>query len=285
MQHSIRIKQISLCLLLFIPAMLCAQIRLSTPNVESLLYLGKGKKQALVVGLGGSEGGNAWSSDYWKSTREQFLQQGYAFLAIGYFGAPGTPPLLEKIALEDIHFAIQSACEHRKINSKKIAIVGGSRGADLALLLASYYPDIQCVVAIVPSHASFPGHTNHFSTSCWTYNQQELPFVPVNDAAVPFLIQRNLRAAFEAMLSDSLATQKALIPVEKIQGNILFLSATQDEICPSTPMCEQMMARLKEHHFKYQSEHLPIEGGHAAPLSHFEAVFAFLKKYFKNYKK
>ena len=68
-----------------------AQINLNTADVESVLYLGSNRKQALVVGLGGSEGGNSWTSDYWKDTRDEFIDQGYAFLAIGYFGADNTP--------------------------------------------------------------------------------------------------------------------------------------------------------------------------------------------------
>ncbi|MBK8369692.1 MAG: hypothetical protein IPL10_20595 [Bacteroidetes bacterium] len=41
------------------------------------------------------------------------------------------------------------------MNSEKIAIIGGSRGADLALLLGSYYSDIKCVVGIVASNVTF----------------------------------------------------------------------------------------------------------------------------------
>jgi pimeloyl-ACP methyl ester carboxylesterase len=258
-----------------------AQIKLSTPRTESVLYLSEGKKQPLIVGLGGSEGGNAWTSNYWKATREQFLAKGYAFLAIGYFGAEGTPKILDKIAIEDIYNAIQEATKNPQVNKKKIAIVGGSRGADLALLVASYYPkDIDCVVGIVPSHAVFPGHTQTFDSSCWTYEGKELPFVPVNEESVPFLQKRDLRGAFLAMLKDTTAEQKSLIAVEKIQGNILFLSATQDEIAPTKEMADKMMQRLKEQKFKYHYEHIAIEGGHAEPLKHFDKVFAFLEKYF-----
>jgi len=55
-----------LFLLLIFSADTFAQITLQTPNTESVLYLGKGNNQPLIVGLGGSEGGNAWTSDYWK---------------------------------------------------------------------------------------------------------------------------------------------------------------------------------------------------------------------------
>lgn len=269
-----------LALFTFIVTSSFAQVVLKTPRTESILYLGKGKHQPLIVGLGGSEGGNAWSSDYWKPTRDKFIEQGYAFLAIGYFGAPGTPAILDKIALEDVYNAIMEAAKNSQINKDKIAIVGGSRGADLALLLGSYYNDIRCVVGIVPSHAVFPGHTQEFNSSCWTFGGKELPFIPVNEAAVPFLMKRDLRHAFEAMLQDTIAEQQALIPVEKINGPVFLLSASEDEICPSSPMSEKMIARLKQYQFRYYSAHIAIEGGHSAPLKHFDLVFDFLKNHF-----
>lgn len=269
-------------LLLLVTASGYAQIRLETPGVESILYLGENKKQPLIVGFGGSEGRNAWSSDYWKKTRDQFLEKGYAFLAIGYFGCKDTPDTLNRIAIDKVHTAIQKAAGHPKVNRKKIALIGGSRGADLALLIASYYKDIDAVVSIVGSSAVFPGHTSHYTTPCWTYEGKDLTFLPVNEAAVPYLKKGNLRRTFEAMLTDTAAREAAAIPVEKINGPVLFLSATRDQICPSTPMAEQMTARLNEKGFRYQVEHKAVEGGHAEPLKHFDSVFAFLENYFLN---
>lgn len=270
-----------ICALLLYTTTAHAQIVLETPNVESVLYLGPGKKQPLIVGLGGSEGGNAWTSDYWKPTRDQFIAEGYAFLALGYFNADGTPDTLNRIAIDDVFQAIQKAAGHKQVNKRKIAIIGGSRGADLALLMGTYYKEIDCVVSIVGSNAVFPGHTNHFTTPCFTYQQQDLPFVPVNAAAVPYLMARNLRGAFEAMMQDTAAVQRAAIPVENLHGPVLFLSATQDEICPSTPMATSMMDRLTANHFPHPFEHHAIEGRHAAPLQHFDLIFTFLDTHFK----
>jgi uncharacterized protein len=266
--------------LLILSANSYAQIVLQAPNIESVLYLGKNKSQPLIVGLGGSEGGNAWTSDYWKKTRDQFIEKGYAFLALGYFGCKSTPDTLNKIAIEDVYNAIKIASKNKQIDNKKIALIGGSRGADLALLVASYYNDIDCVVSIAGSSAVFPGHTNHFTTSCWTYQNKELPFVPLNDKAVPFLKKRDLRGTFEAMLKDTLSVEKASINVEQIKGAVLFLSATKDEICPSTPMAEMMMERLKRNRFKYHYEHKAIEGGHTEPLKHFDTILKFLETNF-----
>lgn len=263
-------------LLLIISYTSFSQTKLETPNVESILYLGNGKNQPLIVGLGGSEGGNAWTSNYWKKTRDQFIEKGYAFLAIGYFGLKGTPDTLQKIAIEEVYFAIKLAGKNKKINNRKIVIIGGSRGADLALLLGSYYKDIKCVVGIVASNVTFPGNTNHFSTSSWTFKGKELPFVPVNDEAVPYLMKRDLRGAFEEMLKDTIAEKKALIKVENINGPILLVSAIKDEICPSSPMADKMIARLNTYGFKHNYEHIAIEGGHSEPLKHFDLIFKFL---------
>jgi pimeloyl-ACP methyl ester carboxylesterase len=257
-----------------------AQAKLITPNVDSRLYLGVRAKQPLIVGLGGSEGGNAWDSDYWKKTRDEFIAKGYAFLAIGYFGGKGSPDTLNKISINQVHDAIMVATKNKKIDKNKIAIIGGSRGGDLALMIGSFYKDIKAVIAIVPSHVAFPGHTNHFTTSAWTFNNKELPFVPVNEEAVPFLMKHDLRGTFTAMLKDSIAEEKALIKVEKINGPILLLSATKDDHIPSVEMCDKMIARLKINKFKYANKHIVIEGGHGEPLKHFDLIFKFLENNF-----
>jgi pimeloyl-ACP methyl ester carboxylesterase len=284
MSSSTTIKSFVALLLILISIPVVAQDTLQVPNVQAILYKGSGKNQPLIVGLGGSEGGNAWASNYWKKTRDSFLEKGYAFLAIGYFGCKGTPAILDKIAIDDVYKAIAVAKKQQNINAKKIAIIGGSRGADLALLLGSYYKDISAVVGMSSSHAVFPGHTQTFTSACWTFAGKELPFIPVNDEAVPFLMKRDLRGAFEAMLKDSIAEQKALIKVENIRGSILFLSATQDEMIPAVEMGEKMMMRLKNSNFNQTFQHTILEGSHGEPTKHFDKIFTFLETTFRSSK-
>lgn len=254
---------------------------LATPGINSQLYVGESDKQALIVGLGGSEGGNPWASNYWKPTRDEFIKKGYAFLALGYFGAKSAPDTLDRISLEKVHNAIIEATKNPKIDKDNIALIGGSKGGELALLMASHFKTIKCVVAIVPSHVAFPGLTTHLSTSSWTYQGKEVPYVPVTEEAVPALIKRDLRLAFDTMLKDSIAVEKALITVEEINGSILLMSATKDEMWSSTPMSEAIVARLKAKHFSHYYEHIAIEGGHTEPLKHFDEIFEFLKKHFE----
>lgn len=263
---------------LLISTALKSQDTIHSKNTDAVLYTPSKKIKGLVVGLGGAEGGNSWASGHWKSIRDQFLDKDYAFLALAYFGSKNSPKLLEKIEIQDVYKTISVA--KQKLSTDKIAIVGGSRGADLALLLGSYYPDISCIIALSSSHVVFPGNTDHFSTSSWTFGGEELPFVPVNEAAVPFMMQHNIRKAFEAMLQDKNAESKSLIKVENSRAAILLMSGNQDEICPSAEMSDKIIQRLKEHHYQYHFEHIKWEGRHTEPYQHFDRIFTFLQKYF-----
>ncbi len=251
-------------------------------GVVSQLYKGKGDKQPLVVGLGGSEGGNAWASDYWRETREQFLSEGYAFLALGYFGLPGTPEQLDRISVNAVYEEIVKVASDPAIDKDRIAIVGGSKGAELALVLACHFPKIKCVVGLVPTMAVFPALTVMASTSSWSINDEEVPYVPMPWSAVPAAIGGNLRGAFEVMLEDTEAVREARIQIEKINGPILLVSATDDEMWPSKEMSVAMMSLLSQSNFTHPYKHIAIEGNHAAPLAHFDSVFTFLETNFKS---
>lgn len=250
-------------------------------QLQTELFVGNGERQPLLVGFGGGEGGNAWASDRWQPQRQRFLDRGYAFLAVGYFGMPGTPEHLDRIALDAIHAEIRRVAEDPRIDGSCIALIGGSKGAELALALAAHYPDIRAVIGLVPGHAVFAGLTPALTTSSFSVDGEPLPFVPVPWSAAPALIAGDHRTAFEAMLDDDDAVSRAAIAVERINGPLLLLSATRDEMWPSTTMAERIVHRLQAHDFAFSYQHLPIDGGHNAPLDRFDVVEAFLDTSFK----
>lgn len=246
-------------------------------SVDAQLFLGDGGNQPLIVGLGGSEGGNAWAHQYWADQRDVFISEGYAFLAIGYFGMEGTPKELDRISLDAVHQAIIDASNDPKINSQCIALIGGSKGAELALLLASEYSNIKAVVAMVPGNAVFAALTIAMNTPSFSLRGEPLEFVPVPWSATPDLIKGDLRAAWLQMLEDEDAMNNAAIQVENISGPIFFVSATKDEFWPSTEMSVSMEQRLEENNFPYYVEHLVVEGNHASVFDHFDEVSIFLR--------
>jgi uncharacterized protein len=248
-------------------------------HVDAKLFLGDGQNQPLIVGFGGSEGGNLFAGERFKPAVDGFLAQGYSFLAVGYFGAPGTPKELDRIAVEAVHDAIADAARNPKVNPACIGLVGGSKGAELALLLASLYPDIKAVVGLVPGLAVFVAHTSTGTTPSFSLNGKPLPFVPIPQSAVKFLQpgNRNLRLAWEEMLKDKPAVEKAAIAVERINGPILLISAKRDEYWPSTEMSDQIGERLKKNNFPFKFEHIATEGSHGEAYGYPQLTDDFLK--------
>lgn len=250
-------------------------------QVSDELFLGSGARQPLIVGLGGAEGGNAWAGEVWKPQRDEFLERGYALLAVAYFGMPGTPEKLDRIALEGIHEAIARAAANPQVDGRCIVVIGGSKGGELALSLAARYPDIKAVVGIVAGSAVFAGVTDAMTTSSFTWRGQPLPFVPVPFSTTPALLAGDLRRAFEIMLENEAAVAEAAIPVERINGPVLLLSATRDELWPSKEMSDALMRRLDARGFAYAREHIAVDGGHDEPLEHFDRIETFLDAHVK----
>lgn len=247
-------------------------------QLQTKLYLAKGMKQGLVVGFGGGSGGNDWARDYMKEKREELHKHGFAVLAIGYFNTGGdTPESLDRIGLDVIADTIlQIANRNPQINPERIALIGGSKGGELILNMASRDVRFKAVIALSTSHVSFPATTITANTSSWSYRGKEVPYVPAPFRTLWPAIKGDLYSAFSIMLEDQVAVEQAEIEVEKINGPILLLSAADDEAWPATEMSSRIIDRLQENNFRYSYEHIILKGGHTAPLDHFDEVYSFL---------
>ena len=103
-----------------------------------------GPHPALMI-LGGSGGGIP------ERTAQLLASHGYAALAVGYFGMAGLPASLSLIPLEYFGRALEWLQAQRAVDGTKVGVLGGSRGGELALLLAATHPQITAVVACAPS--------------------------------------------------------------------------------------------------------------------------------------
>jgi dienelactone hydrolase len=251
-------------------------------KVEARLFVGEGENQPLVVAFGGSQGGNTWTEAYWAEMRDAFLAQGYAVLSIGYFNTPGTPRVLDRISLNAIRDTIIQASKHPKINPRQIALLGSSKGGELVLNLASRYKEFDAVVALVPSHVTFPAATSTANTSSWMYNDREITCIQVPLVAIWQFLKGDPQKGLATILGEEKYWKNAAIPVEKINGPILLLSAVDDEAWPSHYMAGEVVRRLKEKQFKHYYQHFYFTGGHYATKDHFDVVFTFLNQHFKS---
>lgn len=200
-----------------------------------------GKHPGVLV-VGGSEGGIPLRKAAW------IASHGYATLALAYFRFDDLPPKLEAIPLEYFGGALAWMMQRPEISGEHLAVVGTSRGGELALQLGSMYPEIKAVVAYVPANvrvAACCGDTR--VPYAWTWRGEPLSFVLPREIG-------NL----------SLET-RARIEVERTRGPILLISGNDDGVWRSTEMTDAVVRRLKDNHFAYSYQALQYpHAGHRA---------------------
>ncbi|HUU06373.1 MAG TPA: acyl-CoA thioester hydrolase/BAAT C-terminal domain-containing protein [Patescibacteria group bacterium] len=235
-----------------------------------LYYPAEGGPFPGVIILGGSEGG------LFEPRARAFAANGFAALTLAYFNYANLPDELVKIPLEYFDSAIAWMKAQPQVDPGRLGIVGGSKGGELALLVASRNSELKAVVAMTPAAHSWEGHSLRFFSpdyqpvSSWSLGGRPLPFVPFKVSAQEKEIYgRGELASFVPFFRDGLAqadaatVAKAAIPVEKIAGPILLISGSDDRIWPAGAFCAAIAARLEKAGFPHQVRHLSIEnGGH-----------------------
>ena len=195
-----------------------------------------------VLVVGGSEGGLPRERAAWLASR------GYAALALAYFRYEDLPPLLEGIPLEYFGNALGWMMQQREVASDRIAVMGTSRGGELALQLGSMYPQIRAVVAYVPASVRIGACCgNTHVPYAWTWQGRPLSYV----------LPRFMR--------NPAAMMNAAIAVEHTRGPIMLISGEDDGVWPSEMMASEVVSRLKQSHFPYAVVHLKYaHAGHRA---------------------
>lgn len=248
--------------------------------IDHELFLSSKEERPLIVAFGGSEGGMVYASRETKNFRDSILNLGYHFLAVGYFGTPNTPKELDRISLDAIMDTIKSVGRHPLIDSDRVAVFGGSRGAELVLNLAARSNEIDAVIAVVPSNVSLPSRFGWGETSSWTYKQKEIPFIKASDASLKLIRNGNFYRGIKLMIENQQGLDDSEIKVEKINSPVLFISASRDKVWPSTLMSNRMMERLEYNNFQFFYDHIELDGGHAEIEGSQSHIFEFLRQHF-----
>lgn len=212
-----------------------------------------------VLRIGGAEGGIKVVD------AETIASEGYAVLAIAYFGVEGLPADLEEIPLEYFGKAIGWMKNSPNINSTKLAVVGISRGSTLALLLPTIYDDFDAVVALAPSHVIWQSvylDWDHYADrSSFTHRGKALPYVPYDFSNAAAMVGCDAKTAacvlmYEHSLNQHERVRDALIPVEQIHAPILLLSGKADSMWPSSRMSDLVIQRLDKAKHPYEYRHI-----------------------------
>ena len=202
---------------------------------------GTGKRPAILV-LGGSEGGLGKAA-----TRESqaLAAQGYAVLQLAYFRSPGQPKPLELLPLELFTHGLDWLKAQPEVDGSRIAVVGGSKGAEAALLVASRHPELKAVVAGMPSSvvwAGFSWETFGSKVSSWTEAGKPVSFLPLGS----FDRKQGVISVYVGGLAQLATHADAIIPIERTSAPVLLLCGEKDELWPSCAMARQVEARAKQ---------------------------------------
>lgn len=195
-----------------------------------------------VLVLGGSEGGVPRQRAAWLAAH------GFAALALAYFRYEELPPELQAIPLEYFGSALGWMMKRPEIAAEHIAVMGASRGGELALQLGSMYPQIKAVVAYVPANTLHPACCRESGAHyAWTWHGSPLAYMT------------------PGRRTDPAMEQQAAIHVENTRGPVLMISGLDDGIWNSSTMADAVLLRLNLAHFPYHFENLKYNhAGHWA---------------------
>lgn len=214
---------------------------INTSSLKALLFMPKSDNQATnapmptVIVIGGSEGGLGGASQ----TAAKLAENGVAALAVSYFGVEGLPSTLKEIPIEYLDAAIDYIDESSQLarnHCQQVAVVGLSRGAELALLMGSYNQNYAPIIAVSPSSHVW-GATGEPNAAAWTHHGKPLSFVP-RHSQPDYSVKRFIgREYFLSDLKHSDA-KAAAIDASRIKGQVLLLAGTDDQLWPSATMAK-----------------------------------------------
>lgn len=194
---------------------------------------------ALLV-LGGSEGGKTMST----RMASAMHAQGYATLALAYFGDEGLPEQLQAIPLEYFSRALDWLERQPGVDPSRIGVIGGSKGAEAALLIASRDRRVRAVLAATPSDFAWQSvDWNGWSdTPSWTEAGQPVPYLRY----APFDPAAGLRAMYDRSIAEASpeARERARIPIENSAASILLIAGAQDALWGASAASDRIVDSL-----------------------------------------
>ena len=231
-----------------------------TEGFEGILYPGNGRKDKVLIVMSGSNGGMSLT----RQAAEFYHSKGFPALALALFKTKQTPQALSRVPVEYVERAIRWL---KAQGYEKIGIDGTSKGSEMALVAASLFSEISCVIVRVPSHFVSEGLSGSgknkapSGTSCWSYQGRELPYAPYRSRTfnIPKMFMEEKEMHIITFNRDKEVTPETLIPIEKIQAPILLLSSKHDEVWPSFESATLMEKRLTEIGFPYPHKHVAYE--------------------------
>ena len=223
----------------------------------TLYHVPGGQPRPVIVVLHGADGG----VDASRRFGAKLASLGYAVVGLPYYspdwGAYGPPKAIPELPGSFIDIRIDQISELRDwlktrpdVDADRLALFGGSKGAEFALIAASRYPWITSVVAMAPSDLVWEGWGLEMveaegTRSSFSFQGQPLPFMPYVGFVDGLLAGPNanlLKIHDDGRAAHPDREAAARIPVENFPGAVLLIAGDADREWRSGQMARNIVA-------------------------------------------
>ncbi|KAH0621093.1 hypothetical protein JD844_022120 [Phrynosoma platyrhinos] len=165
--------------------------------------------------------------------------KGFVVLALAYFAYDDLPQTLTEVNLEYFEEASILLLKHPKVRGPGLGVIGLSKGAEIALAIATFLPQIMAAVCI---------------NGATCMNGASLRFGDLHIPALPYSPERIVITEMGTIASlhvwgdpQDESSQASAIPVEKALGPVLFVVGEDDKSLKSKLYAEAAIARAKKY--------------------------------------
>ncbi len=211
---------------------------------------GTAQRRPAILVFTGSGGGIS------KPYAPTLASHGYVTFALAYSGIDPLPVDMVELPLEYVEKGLDWLKRQPSVDSTRIGVIGISKGAELALLIASLRPrDFRAVAAISPSSVVWEGGVRNRQAvgrasikpdrSSWSYKGKPLAYLP--KALTPETLRRIDREGsadtidfYGPAYRDRTAVERAPIPVDNIAAPVLLIASEADRMWPAAEMARDV---------------------------------------------
>ncbi|XP_069820922.1 acyl-coenzyme A amino acid N-acyltransferase 1-like [Dendropsophus ebraccatus] len=150
---------------------------------------------------------------------------GFASLALAYFGYDDLPKTLDHVDLKYFEEAVHFLTNHPKVSGAGVGVIGVSKGAEIALAMACFVPQVMATICI---------------NGAISVTGQNLSYGNLKVRGIPYQSEKAIitySGAFECARIYGDPTdpenQESRLPIEKAGSPIMFLVGENDQIYDS----------------------------------------------------
>ncbi|XP_064569890.1 acyl-coenzyme A thioesterase 5-like [Zonotrichia leucophrys gambelii] len=210
------------------------RIRLKEGVVRGSLFLPPGDGPFPgVIDMYGDEGGLI-------EFRSSLLAtHGFATLSLPYFDFEDLPMILKDLKLEYFEEAARFLQRHPKVKGPGVGVIGTGKGADLALSMITFLPEVVAAVSISGCSSNTVADL-HYGETTLPGLRFDMEKVTVSESGV--------YDVFEALDDPTNpANSSSVIPIEKAEGHFLLVVGEDDRMWKSSLYAELAIRRLRQH--------------------------------------